>query len=131
MAEVVGLVVGIAPIAVNLITGIDRLREIRQRSIKAPDDLDVVLQELKFLELVLQQASSIPHFTHLPGFQHCKASCDAVAKGIDDLLRKLSFALSLDEKKPKWKDTWNLRHWKQDVDELKRNVVNAKQDLSL
>ncbi|KAF4470870.1 Serine threonine- phosphatase 6 regulatory ankyrin repeat subunit B [Fusarium albosuccineum] len=131
MAEVVGLVVGIAPIAVNVIGGIDKLREIRQRSIQAPADLDFLLEEPSFLGLVLQQASSVPHFINLPGFQHCRASCDAVAQGIDDLSGKVPSASTFDERNPKWKDTWNLRHWKQDVDELKRSVEKAKQDLSL
>ncbi|KAM0426335.1 hypothetical protein ACHAPT_008376 [Fusarium lateritium] len=80
MAEVVGLVTGVAglaPLIGSVVGGIKRLRSIRRDSRTIPEGLDSLLKELGFLQLVIQNADAV---LCAPGADYCQESIAAVAK---------------------------------------------------
>ncbi|RSM08691.1 hypothetical protein CDV31_008033 [Fusarium ambrosium] len=131
MAEVVGLVTGVAgltPLVTGVVGGIRRLRRIRRDSSEIPEGLDALIKELSFLQVVIENSHAI---LHGPGADYCQESIIAVAKGIEELLDKFPLESVLSGKKPKLKEVWDLRHWKEDVNALRGTVEKAKQDLVL
>ncbi|RSL56181.1 hypothetical protein CEP54_008989 [Fusarium duplospermum] len=131
MAEVVGLVTGVAgltPLVTGVVGGIRRLRRIRRGSAEIPEGLDALIEELSFLQLVIENAHAI---LHGPGADYCQESIITVAKGIEELLDKFPLESVSSGKKPKLKEAWDLRHWKEDVNALRGTVEKAKQNLVL
>ncbi|RSL65972.1 hypothetical protein CEP51_012909 [Fusarium floridanum] len=131
MAEVVGLVTGVAgltPLVTGVVGGIRRLRRIRRDSAEIPEGLDALIKELSFLQVVIESSHAI---LHGPAADYCRESIIAVAKGIEELLDKFPLESVLSGKKPKLKEVWDLRHWKEDVNALRGTVEKAKQDLVL
>ncbi|KAL6352566.1 hypothetical protein LRP88_13031 [Fusarium phalaenopsidis] len=131
MAEVVGLVIGVAgltPLVTSVVTGIRRLRRIRKDSTEIPEGLDALIKELSFLQVVIENADAI---LQGPGAGHCQGSITAVAKGIEELLDKFPLDSISRGGKPKLKEAWNLRHWKEDIKALSETIEKAKQDLVL
>ncbi|RMJ15235.1 hypothetical protein CDV36_005102 [Fusarium kuroshium] len=131
MAEVVGLVTGVAgltPLITGVVGGIRRLRRIRRDSAEIPEGLDALIKELSFLQMVIENSHAI---LHGPAADYCQESIIAVAKGIEELLDKFPLESVLSGKKPKLKEVWDLRHWKEDVNALRGTVEKAKQDLVL
>lgn len=133
MAEVAGLVVGVAgltPLASGLVGSIRRLRRIRRNSTEIPEDLDTLINELGYLELAIENADAI-FPSRGPGAEHCQGSIATVAKVIEELLDKFPLDSVSSGKKPRLKEAWDLRHWKEDIKALKETVDKAKQDLIL
>ncbi|RSL72143.1 hypothetical protein CEP53_001197 [Fusarium sp. AF-6] len=131
MAEVVGLVTGVAgltPLVTGVVGGIRRLRRIRRDSAEIPEGLDALIKELSFLQMVIENSHAI---LHGPGADYCQEIIIAVAKGIEELLHRFPLESVLSGKKPKLKEVWDLRHWKEDVNALRGTVEKAKQDLVL
>ncbi|KAI8724211.1 hypothetical protein NCS52_00278800 [Fusarium sp. LHS14.1] len=131
MAEVVGLITGVAgltPIIASVVGGIRRLREIRRDSTDIPEGLDCLIKYLSFLQLIIENADAI---LRGPGADYCQGSIAAVAKGIEELLDKFPLNSISSGKKPNLKETWGLRHWKEEIKVLRETVEKAKQDLVL
>ncbi|KAJ3465032.1 hypothetical protein MRS44_005690 [Fusarium solani] len=131
MAEVVGLITGVAgltPLVAGIVGGIRRLRRIRKDSTEIPKGLDALIRDLEFL----QWAMEITNPT-LDAFSanYCQKSITAVIKGIEELLDKFPLKFISSGKKPGLKEAWDLRHWEEDVKSLRKTASQAKQDLGL
>ncbi|WAO85987.1 Hypothetical protein NCS54_00324100 [Fusarium falciforme] len=130
MAEVVGLITGVAgltPLVAGVVGGIRRLRRIRKDSTEIPEGLDALIRELELLQAAMTTTNTI---LSTFGADHCHESITAVVKGIEELLDKFPLKFISSGKKPKLKEAWDLRHWKEDVESLQKTVNKAKQDLS-
>ncbi|KAM6532731.1 hypothetical protein FALCPG4_005783 [Fusarium falciforme] len=129
MAEVVGLITGVAgltPLVAGVVGGIRRLRRIRKDSTEIPEGLDALIRELELLQAAMTTTNTI---LSTFGADHCQESITAVVKGIEELLDKFPLKFISSGKKPKLKEAWDLRHWKEDVESLQKTVSKAKQDL--
>lgn len=131
MAEVVGLITGVAglaPLITSIVSGTRRLRRIRRDSATIPEGLDSLIKELDFLQLVMQNVNDVPY---TPGADYCQEIITTVATGIEEFLDKYPLGSVSSGKKPDFKEVWGLRYWEKDVKSLRESVEKASQKLGL
>lgn len=126
MAEIVGLVtgvVGVAPVIAKCIKSIKRLRNIRAQVTTIPEELRTLIEDLDILEPFirqLEQASAVDTSPY-------QAKLEALDKSLTDFLSKLPS--DFNGKRQKAKVVWEFRHWREDVEVLRRGIQKTKIDL--
>jgi hypothetical protein len=131
MAEIFGIAAGAAgfvPLIVQVINGIDTLRDISNRADKAPAELASLMLELtclqRLMEEVVDRAPRNADFM----VQLCHASCEHVVRGLEKLKKRVPAELVRKEK-PKVLTIFAFRHWKEDVEVLRQSIQGAKINL--
>ncbi|KAF8855102.1 hypothetical protein BDZ45DRAFT_805312 [Acephala macrosclerotiorum] len=133
MAEVFGIAAGAAgfvSLLIQVISGIDTLRDIGNRADKAPAELASLTIELtclkRLMEEVIDKAPCNDDFV----LQLCQASCEQVVKGLEKLKKRVPTE-SEGTGKQKLLKIFTFRHWKEDVEVLQRSIQGAKINLIL
>jgi len=133
MAELFGVTAGAAGFAsllIQVISGIDTLREILNCAEKAPAELSSLVIELTCLQRLMKEAiDKAPSNTDFM-LQLCYASCEHVARSLEKLKKRLPTE-SEGTGKQKLPKVFIFRHWKADVEDLQRRVQDAKINLIL
>lgn len=116
---------GLISLLVQLIGGVNTLRDIAKCADKAPAKLSILAQDLACLEYGMKELlEKALRNDNLP-IQRFYDSCKLVAEDLEEL-RKLLPTTSLDNtrkrKKPK---VIAFRHFKTDVDDLEQNLQKA------
>lgn len=128
MAEVVGIVLGLAPLLVQISSGIDKLRDIRQNLKEAHNEVDFLLSELNFMVCLMQSVDDTTNRDE-QAFAHCQRSCSRVRQSLERLITRIV-------ERPKLGGTsvskmWIFRRLKEDLVALQREIDSAKINLSL
>ncbi|KAL3294526.1 Ankyrin repeat-containing protein [Colletotrichum asianum] len=128
MAEIVGIVLGLAPLLVQISSGIDKLRDIRQNVKEAHHEVDFLLSELKFMVCLMQSADDVTYRDD-QAHAHCQRSCSRVLQSLERLITRIL-------ERPKMGGTsvsklWIFRRLKEDLVALQREIDSAKINLSL
>lgn len=133
MAEIFGVAAGAAgfvSLLIQIVSGIDILRDISSRADKAPAELDSLINELSFLEHLMQQVIDKAPRNDDFVLQHCHASCDQVVRGLAKLQKRFPTKTG-SMGRHKLRKLFNFRHWKEDVEGLERSIQGAKINLIL
>jgi hypothetical protein len=134
MAEVAfGIAAGAAgfiPLLIQIINGIDTLRDITNRADKAPVEVSSVMNELTCLQRLIQEIADRTPRNNDFLLKMCHASCEDVVRGLEKLKKKLP-AESEGRGKQKVLKIFAFRHWKEDVEALQRSIQGAKINLIL
>ncbi|KAH9231744.1 hypothetical protein K456DRAFT_1773259 [Colletotrichum gloeosporioides 23] len=128
MAEIVGIVLGLAPLLVQISSGIDKLRDIRQNVKEAHNEVDFLLSELKFMVCLMQSVDDVTYRDD-QAHAHCQRSCSRVHQSLERLITRIL-------ERPQMGGTsvsklWIFRHLKEDLVALQREIDSAKINLSL
>ena len=133
MAEVFGIAAGVAgfvSLLIQVISGIDTLRDISHRVDKAPAELASLMIELTCLKCLVEEligkASRNDDFV----LQVCHASCEQVVRCLEKLKKKVP-SESKGTGQQKLLKMFAFRHWKEDVEVLQRSIQGAKINLIL
>lgn len=132
MAEIVGLVLGVAglaPVFGKCYSGLRKLRKIRQVSAEFGSHFDSLLQELQILEGYMLHAHNSSHPSDALHKKQFQANLKKLADSIADLAEQIPS--DFDSKRSKLKGSWDLRHLTKDVEALRYNVQSIKQDMTL
>ena len=133
MAEVFGIAAGAAgfvSLLVQIIGGIDTLRDISNRAVKAPAELSSLMNELICLQRLMKEVIDKPPHKDDCVLQMCHATCEDVVRGLEKLKKRLP-SKSEGMAKQKVLKIFALRHWKEDVEVLQRSIQGAKINLIL
>jgi hypothetical protein len=133
MAEVFGIAAGAAgfvPLLLQVINGIDTLRDISNRADKAPAELSSLMTELTFLKRLIKEVIYKTPRDDDFVLQLCHASCEHVVRGLEKLKKILPTELEGTGKQKVLK-IFAFRHWKEDVEALQRSIQGAKINLIL
>ncbi|KAI7759836.1 hypothetical protein LZL87_009159 [Fusarium oxysporum] len=131
MAEAFGIAagaVGFVSLLVQITSGINKLRAITNSAEAAPDEIQSVIRELDFLVHVMQEANDKAPSQIDPLLQHCQTSCDQVVRDLD-ALNKILETGSKRNAKGKVSRILVFRHWKENVEDLRRDIQGAKLNL--
>ncbi|EGU72957.1 hypothetical protein FOXB_16545 [Fusarium oxysporum f. sp. conglutinans Fo5176] len=131
MAEAFGIAagaVGFVSLLVQITSGINKLRAITNSAEAAPDEIQSVMRELDFLVHVMQEANDKAPSQIDPLLQHCQTSCDQVVRDLD-ALNKILETGSKRNAKGKVSRILAFRHWKENVEDLRRDIQGAKLNL--
>ncbi|KAF5652102.1 nacht and ankyrin domain protein [Fusarium sp. NRRL 25303] len=131
MAEAFGIAagaVGFVSLLGQITSGINKLRDITSSAEAAPDDMQSVMRELDFLVHVMQEANDKAPLRVDPALQHCQTNCAQVVKDLD-ALNKILEAGSKSNAKGKVSRIVAFRHWKNNVESLRRDIQGAKLNL--
>lgn len=128
MAEIVGIVLGLAPLLVQISSGINKLHDIRQNVKEAHNEVDFLLSELKFMVCLMQSVDGATYCEE-QALAHCQRSCSRVRESLERLITRII-------ERPKMGGTsvsklWIFRHLKEDLVALQREIDSAKINLSL
>jgi hypothetical protein len=133
MAEVFGIAAGAAgfmSLLIQVISGLDTLRDISNRADKAPAELVSLVNELtwlkKLMEEIIKKAGPNDDFV----LQMCHASCEDVVQGLKKL-QKRAPTESEGIGKQRVLKIFAFRRWKEDVEVLHRSIQGAKINLIL
>jgi hypothetical protein len=133
MAEVFGIAAGAAgffPLLLQIINGIDTLRDISNRADKAPAELSSLTIELTYLKRLIEEVIDNTPCNGDFVLQLCLASCEHVVRGLEKLKRTLPTE-SEGTAKRKVLNIFTFRHWKEDVEALQQSIQGAKINLIL
>jgi hypothetical protein len=86
------------------------------------------MRELDFLVHVMQEANDKAPSQIDPLLQHCQTSCDQVVRDLD-ALNKILETGSKRNAKGKVSRILAFRHWKENVEDLRRDIQGAKLNL--
>ncbi|KAM5522492.1 hypothetical protein FOXYSP1_16383 [Fusarium oxysporum f. sp. phaseoli] len=131
MAEAFGIAagaVGFVSLLLQITSGINKLRAITNSAEAAPDQIQSVMRELDFLVHVMQEANDKAPSQIDPLLQHCQTSCDQVVRDLD-ALNKILETGSKCSAKGKVSRILAFRHWKENVEDLRRDIDGAKMNL--
>lgn len=128
MAEIVGIVLGLAPLLVQISSGINKLHNIRQNIKEAHNEVDFLLSELKFMVVLMQSVDDVTYRDD-QAHAHCQRSCSRVLQSLERLMTRIL-------ERPKMGGTsvsklWIFRNLKEDLVALQREIDSAKINLSL
>lgn len=117
MAEIVGIVLGLAPLLVQISSGINKLHDIRQNIKEAHNELDFLLSELNFMVCLMQSVDDVTYRDE-QALAHCQRSCNRVRHSLERLITRIL-------ERPKMGGTsvsklWILRHLKEDLVAVQR-----------
>jgi hypothetical protein len=133
MAEVFGIAAGTAgflSLLIQIINGIDTLRDISNRADKAPAELSSLTIELTHLKHLINEVIDKKLCNDDSVLQLCHASCEDVVRGVEKLKKRLPTE-SEGTGKQKVLKIFAFRHWKEDVEALQRSIQGAKINLIL
>lgn len=126
---VVGTITGLASLMVPIAGGISSLREIRKSAKAAPEELNSLMGELRYMVVLMSEAiTEIPSEDYV--FLHCYQSCERVNKGLQELVQ-VTEGHGKSTRKPKAPKFWTFRNWKKDTEVLKQDIQKAKCDLMM
>lgn len=132
MAEAFGVVAGAAGLVSLLIqvnSGIDTLRDIRQQAHSAPTEVASITSELQFIAKLMEGVVERGPPSDASIMGHCQSSCTALVAKLDNMKNKF---FDTPKKGPKrLMQQFNFRHWKEDVEALQRCIDTAKLSLVL
>jgi hypothetical protein len=133
MAEIFGIAAsaaGFVSLLIQIINGIDTLRDISNRADKAPAELASLMTELTFLRRLMEEVIDKAPCNDDFVVQLCHASCEHVVSGLKRLKKRVP-AESEGAGKQKVLKIFAFRHWKEDVEVLQRSIQDAKTNLIL
>ena len=133
MAEILSVAAGAAgfvSLLLQVISGIDTLRDISNRADKAPAELAFLVSELTWLKRLMEETRDKTLRDDDLVLQLCHASCEDVVRGIEKLRKRVPTESEGTGKKRVMK-LFAFRHWKEDMDVLQRNIQGAKINLML
>jgi hypothetical protein len=128
MAEVFGIAAGAAgfcSLLIQIINGIDTLRDISNRADKAPAELSSLTIELTYLKHLIEEVVDKKPCNDDFVLQLCHASCEHVVRGLEKLKKRLPTE-SEGTGKQKVLKIFTFRHWKEDVEALQRSIRAPK-----
>jgi hypothetical protein len=133
MAEVFGIAAGVAgfgSVLIQVISGIDTLRDISSRADKAPAELASLTIELTCLKRLMEEVRDKALCNDDFLLQLCHASCEHVVRSLEKLMKRVPTE-SEGTGKQKVLKIFAFRHWKEDVEDLQRSIQGAKINLIL
>ncbi|KAI5456369.1 hypothetical protein BGZ63DRAFT_496357 [Mariannaea sp. PMI_226] len=136
MAEAFGIITGAVSLVsfiVDLHAGIHTLREIRRHAKEAQADLNFLELEVERLGRLLSQvdttAPCVDDIVFQELIQQCRLSCSEVVQNLTKLDEKLKERLKKTTKQKLVPKVIAFRNWKDDLEDLKRNLQRARDDL--
>ncbi len=133
MAEMFGIysgATGLIPLLIQIISSIDTLRDMSARADKAPAELCSLMTELICLKDLMKEFKKKEPGSDDSVLQLCHRSCEHIYKSLEKLKKKLS-AQPEGTGKPKVLKFFDLQHWKEDVEDLQRSILDAKMNLMM
>lgn len=133
MAEVLGIVAGAAgfvSLIIQVISGIDTLRDISNRANEAPAELDSLVAELECLKYLMEKIRDEAVHNDDLMLQLCRESCKNVVTGLEKLHKKVPTE-SEGRGQQRVLKIFTYRHWKEDVEALQQSIQGAKINLLL
>ncbi len=136
MAEAVLCIVagppGFGSLLSQVISGIRALHGIKNRADKAPAELASLISELTTLQRLMEDVRDkiLPSRCNDSLFQQCHESCEHVVRGLEKLKKRVPTESEATEKQKVLK-IFAFRHWKEDVESLRRHIQDAKTNLIL
>jgi hypothetical protein len=133
MAEMFSITTGAAgfvQLLIQIISGINTLRDISARADKAPAELCALMTELICLKDLMEEVKDKRPRNGDSMLQLCHRSCEHVHKSLEKLKKRLS-AQPEGTGKQKVLKVFAFRHWKEDVEALQRSILDAKMNLML
>jgi hypothetical protein len=133
MAEVFGIAAGAAgfvSLLIQVVSGIDTLRDISYRAHEAPAELQSLLTELECLKYLMEKVKDQAVHDDDLVLQLCHESCKHVVAGLEKLQKKAP-TVSEGRGKQRVLKIFTFRHWKEDVEVLQQSIQGAKINLIL
>jgi hypothetical protein len=128
MAEAFGVAAGAAgfiSLSIQIGKGIDAVRDIFNCLDKTPDELGQLLHELGLLSTLLQEATTRNTDDADFVLVACRDSCQIILNSMNALEERLALG-SVRGRKAKAQKLIALKHWKEEVEGLKRDIMKAK-----
>ena len=133
MAEIFGIVAGAAgfvSLLIQVISGIDTLRDIRNYADEAPAELASLVMELTCVKHLMEEIIAKTLLNDDVVLQLCYTRCEDVVRRLEKL-QKTALTESRSTVRQRVLKILAFRHWKEDVEVLQRSIQGAKINLIL